>query len=79
MSSDANKLETGQIARELIKNSIWDWKTRRKINKFSNQNVPGSSISGIHFINEGASSLILTASSKCFDIPISEEIEADRK
>lgn len=45
-------------------NSIWDWKTRRKMNKFSNQNVAGSSISSIHFVNEMANSLMLTASSE---------------
>lgn len=42
---------------------IWDWKARTKVNKFSNQNLAGSSISSIHFINETASSLMLTASS----------------
>jgi regulator-associated protein of mTOR len=44
--------------------SIWDWKYRAKMNKFSNTNVAGSSISSIHFINEMASSLMLTASSE---------------
>jgi hypothetical protein len=43
--------------------SVWDWKARVKLNKFSNQNVAGSSISSVHFINEMASSLMLTASS----------------
>jgi regulator-associated protein of mTOR len=43
---------------------IWDWQARTKINKFSNQNIAGSSISSVHFINESASSLILTASSE---------------
>lgn len=44
--------------------SVWDWKSRSKLNKFSNQNVGGSSISSVHFINEMASSLMLTASSE---------------
>lgn len=44
--------------------SIWDWKNRTRLSKFSNQNVLGSSISSIHFINEMTSSLMLTASSK---------------
>lgn len=44
--------------------SIWDWKYRAKMNKFSNTNVAGSSISSVHFINEMASSLMLTASSE---------------
>jgi regulator-associated protein of mTOR len=48
----------------LMRDSIWDWKARTKLNKFSNQNVAGSSISGVHFINEMASSLMLTASSE---------------
>ncbi|KAL7423216.1 Target of rapamycin complex 1 subunit kog1 [Cryptotrichosporon argae] len=43
---------------------IWDWKARRKISKFSNLNVAGSSISSMHFINETASSLMLTASTE---------------
>ncbi|WWD18372.1 hypothetical protein CI109_102822 [Kwoniella shandongensis] len=43
---------------------VWDWQTRRKLNKFSNQNMPGSSISSVHFINEMASSLMLTASTE---------------
>lgn len=43
---------------------VWDWTTRSKINKFSNQNIAGSSISSVHFINETASSLMLTASSE---------------
>lgn len=42
---------------------MWDWKAQVKLNKFSNQNVYGSSISSAHFINEMASSLMLTASS----------------
>lgn len=45
-------------------NSIWDWKAQVKLNKFSNQNLGGTSISGAHFINEMASSLMLTASSE---------------
>ena len=44
---------------------IWDWKERRRLHKFKNLNVPGSSISSTHFINESASSLFLTASSEC--------------
>ncbi|KAK4687771.1 regulatory associated protein of mTOR, partial [Tremellales sp. Uapishka_1] len=48
---------------------IWDWKTHTKVNTFSNENVAGSSISSIHFINEMASSLMLTASSGCFPGP----------
>jgi hypothetical protein len=44
--------------------SIWDWKAKTKLNKFSNKNVLGSSISSVHFINEMASSLMLTASSE---------------
>ena len=44
--------------------SIWDWKYRAKMNKFSNNNVIGSSISRVHFINEMATSLMLTASSE---------------
>jgi hypothetical protein len=44
--------------------SIWDWKKMQKVNKFSNENQPGSSISSVHFINEMSSSLMLTASSK---------------
>ncbi|WWC70649.1 uncharacterized protein I206_104600 [Kwoniella pini CBS 10737] len=43
---------------------IWDWQTKRRLNKFSNQNIPGSSISSVHFINEMASSLMLTASTE---------------
>ncbi|WOO77695.1 Target of rapamycin complex 1 subunit mip1 [Vanrija pseudolonga] len=43
---------------------IWDWTTRTKINKFSNHNLRGSSISSVHFINETASSLMLTASTE---------------
>lgn len=48
---------------ELLTISIWDWKVQVKLNKFSNENVYGSSISSAHFINEMASSLMLTASS----------------
>ncbi|WWC88789.1 uncharacterized protein L201_003702 [Kwoniella dendrophila CBS 6074] len=43
---------------------IWDWQSRRRLNKFSNQNIAGSSISSVHFINEMASSLMLTASTE---------------
>ncbi|EIW73629.1 WD-repeat protein mip1 [Tremella mesenterica] len=43
---------------------IWDWKERRRLSKFRNLNVPGSSISSLHFINETASSLLLTASTE---------------
>ncbi|WVQ65897.1 uncharacterized protein L199_004075 [Kwoniella botswanensis] len=43
---------------------IWDWQSKRRLNKFSNQNIPGSSISSVHFINEMASSLMLTASTE---------------
>jgi regulator-associated protein of mTOR len=46
---------------------VWDWNSRVKINKFSNQNIAGSSISSVHFINETASSLMLTASSKLYN------------
>ncbi len=52
---------------------IWDWKAKVKVNKFSNQNITGSSISSVHFINEMASSLILTASSesaRTFILPV---------
>ena len=44
--------------------SIWDWKSKVRLNKFSNQNVMGSSISSVHFINEMALSVMLTASSE---------------
>ncbi|ODN74553.1 hypothetical protein L202_06922 [Cryptococcus amylolentus CBS 6039] len=43
---------------------IWDWQYGVKLNKFSNQNISGSSISSIHFVNEMASSLMLTASTE---------------
>ncbi|WRT67669.1 uncharacterized protein IL334_004641 [Kwoniella shivajii] len=43
---------------------IWDWQTKKRLNKFSNQNIAGSSISSVHFINEMASSLMLTASTE---------------
>ncbi|WVW84544.1 hypothetical protein I302_106578 [Kwoniella bestiolae CBS 10118] len=43
---------------------IWDWQSKRRLNKFSNQNIPGSSVSSVHFINEMASSLMLTASTE---------------
>ncbi|WVO15766.1 hypothetical protein L204_103428 [Cryptococcus depauperatus] len=43
---------------------IWDWQENVKLNKFSSQNIMGSSISSIHFVNEMASSLILTASTE---------------
>ncbi|WVR06256.1 hypothetical protein IAU60_003286 [Kwoniella sp. DSM 27419] len=43
---------------------IWDWEAKRRLNKFSNQNMPGSNISSVHFINEMASSLLLTASTE---------------
>ncbi|BEI86430.1 hypothetical protein CcaverHIS002_0607170 [Cutaneotrichosporon cavernicola] len=43
---------------------IWDWTTRTKLNRFSNQNIAGSSISSLHFINETATSLMLTASTE---------------
>lgn len=43
---------------------IWDWTQNTKLNKFSNQNIAGSSISSLHFINETASSLMLTASTE---------------
>ncbi|WVQ80682.1 hypothetical protein IAT38_002787 [Cryptococcus sp. DSM 104549] len=43
---------------------IWDWQAKTKLNRFSNQNIPGSSISSVHFINEMASSLMLTASTE---------------
>ncbi|ORX40214.1 raptor N-terminal caspase like domain-domain-containing protein [Kockovaella imperatae] len=43
---------------------LWDWQTRTRINKFSNTNVTGSCISSLHFINEMASSLMLTASTE---------------
>lgn len=51
-------------AGEELTRSLWDWKARRKINKFSNQNVAGSCISSLHFINQLSTSLLLTASSE---------------
>ena len=52
------------FTRPWLMSSIWDWKAQVKLNKFSNQNLGGTSISSAHFINEMASSLMLTASSK---------------
>jgi len=52
--------------------SVWDWKAQVKLNKFSNQNVYGSSISSAHFINEMASSLMLTASSMSHSLQTTE-------
>jgi len=60
--------------RPWLTNSIWDWKAQVKLNKFSNQNLGGTSISGAHFINEMASSLMLTASSMS---PVSYRDRAD--
>jgi hypothetical protein len=53
-----------QSKQHTLTSSLWDWKNCRKLNKFSNQNVPGSCISSMHFINEMASSLLMTASSE---------------
>lgn len=41
---------------------IWDWKEREKLSKFSLGNARGSAISSLHFVNETAASLLLTAS-----------------
>jgi len=56
------------VRRKFLTDSIWDWKAQVKLNKFSNQNTIGTSISGAHFINEMASSLMLTASSMSLDV-----------
>ncbi|ORY31404.1 raptor N-terminal caspase like domain-domain-containing protein [Naematelia encephala] len=60
---------------------IWDWQTQTKLAKFSNQNVAGSSISSVHFVNEMATSLLLTASTegsiriwRDYDIPGNAEL-----
>ena len=42
--------------------SVWDWSKKKKIVSFNNGNPPGSAITGVHFINEDAQTMLLTAS-----------------
>lgn len=43
--------------------SIWDWQNKQRLSRFSVAGK-GSSVSSMHFVNETAASLLLTASSK---------------
>ncbi|KAF8756144.1 Raptor N-terminal CASPase like domain [Rhizoctonia solani] len=42
--------------------SVWDWSRKKKVVTFNNGNPPGSAITGIHFVNEDAQTMIMTAS-----------------
>ncbi|QRW24836.1 WD repeat protein [Rhizoctonia solani] len=44
--------------------SVWDWSRKKKVVTFNNGNPPGSAITGIHFVNEDAQTMIMTASAE---------------
>ncbi|QRV97289.1 WD repeat protein [Ceratobasidium sp. AG-Ba] len=44
--------------------SVWDWSKKKKIVSFNNGNPAGSAITGVHFINEDAQTMLLTASAE---------------
>jgi hypothetical protein len=49
--------------------SIWDWSKKKKVVSFNNGNPAGSAITGVHFINEDAQTMILTASGESSSVP----------
>ncbi|CCO30964.1 Target of rapamycin complex 1 subunit KOG1 Short=TORC1 subunit KOG1 [Rhizoctonia solani AG-1 IB] len=44
--------------------SVWDWSRKKKVVTFNNGNPPGSAITGMHFVNEDAQTMIMTASAE---------------
>ncbi|KAB5592445.1 WD repeat protein mip1 [Ceratobasidium theobromae] len=44
--------------------SVWDWSKKKKVVTFNNGNPTGSAITGVHFVNEDAQTMILTASAE---------------
>ncbi|CAE7163142.1 unnamed protein product [Rhizoctonia solani] len=44
--------------------SVWDWSKKKKVVTFNNGNPSGSAITGVHFVNEDAQTMILTASAE---------------
>ncbi|KAJ1301765.1 hypothetical protein OPQ81_008994 [Rhizoctonia solani] len=44
--------------------SVWDWSKKKKVVTFNNGNPAGSAITGVHFVNEDAQTMILTASAE---------------
>lgn len=46
--------------------SVWDWSKKKKVVTFNNGNPTGSAITGVHFVNEDAQTMILTASGMSF-------------
>jgi hypothetical protein len=52
-----------------VDDSIWDWSKKKKVVTFNNGNPAGSAITGVHFINEDAQTMILTASGGSSSIP----------
>ncbi|KAH9486204.1 Target of rapamycin complex 1 subunit mip1 [Psilocybe cubensis] len=50
------------IANEHDMISVWDWHTRRRLNYFCNGNPRGTSITGLHIINQEIGGIIVTGS-----------------
>jgi WD40 repeat protein len=49
--------------------SVWDWSKKKKVVTFNNGNPAGSAITGVHFVNEDAQTMILTASGMLIRFP----------
>ncbi|KAJ9100485.1 hypothetical protein QFC21_003524 [Naganishia friedmannii] len=50
------------VADEADNICIWDWQNKQRLSRFSVGGTKGSSVSSMHFVNETAASLLLTAS-----------------
>ncbi|PPQ79360.1 hypothetical protein CVT25_002630 [Psilocybe cyanescens] len=50
------------IANEHDMISVWDWNTRKRLNYFCNGNPRGTSITGLHIINQEIGGIIVTGS-----------------
>ncbi|KAG8726719.1 hypothetical protein FRC11_014646, partial [Ceratobasidium sp. 423] len=44
--------------------SVWDWSKKKKVVRFNNGNPAGSAITGVHFVNEDAQTMVLTCSAE---------------
>ncbi|KAG8751202.1 hypothetical protein FRC11_009604, partial [Ceratobasidium sp. 423] len=44
--------------------SVWDWSKKKKMVTFNNGNPAGSAITGVHFVNEDAQTMVLTCSAE---------------
>ncbi|PFH49822.1 hypothetical protein AMATHDRAFT_178237 [Amanita thiersii Skay4041] len=50
------------VANEHDMISVWDWSQRKRLNYFCNGNLPGTSITSLHIINQDVGGIIVTGS-----------------